>query len=156
MSGLQVIKSNGKVIAIIIRKGINIKGVKFFTPPHYPFQIGFHNRKKNTYLKPHLHPVHNFYIKSSQEVLYILQGKVRINLYSDEKKFICYKILNSGDSVLLVNGGHGVKLLKDSKIFEVKQGPYVGDEKAKVFISERKNKRSEFISERKNKRSEFI
>ena len=35
-------------------------------------------------------------------------------------------ILNSGDTVLLLTGGHGFNLLEDSKIIEVKQGPYGG------------------------------
>lgn len=130
----EVIQSKNKVIAIVVRKSTRVKGVKFFTPGDYPFQVGFHNRDKNTYLKPHIHPVHNFYIKSSQEVLYVLEGKIKVDLYSNKKKFISFKILKSGDSILLVSGGHGVKFLKKSKVFEVKQGPYVGDDKAKIFI----------------------
>lgn len=134
MSSPEIIKHQKKIIAIIIRKNIKVKGVKFFTPSDYPFQIGFHNRPKNVVLKPHLHPIHNFFIKSSQEVLYILDGQIKIDLYSDKKKVIQSVILNSGDGILFVSGGHGIKFLKDSKIFEVKQGPYVGDTLAKIFI----------------------
>jgi hypothetical protein len=134
MSVPEIVKHKNKIIAIIVRKNIKVKGVKFFTPDDYPFQIGFHNRPKNTFLKPHLHPAHNFFIKSSQEVLYILKGKIKVDLYSNDKKFIKYKILNGGDSILFVGGGHAVKFLKKSKIFEIKQGPYPGDKKAKIFI----------------------
>ena len=134
MSAPEIIKNQSKIIAIIIRKNISINGVKFFTPHSYPFQIGFHNRPKDTFLKPHLHPIHNFFIKSSQEVLYVLTGKISVDLYSLNKNFIGQKILKGGDSILFVNGGHAIKFLKKSKIFEVKQGPYVGDKKAKIFI----------------------
>ncbi len=136
MSSLDIVKSNKKTIAIIIRNNIAVKGVKFFSPKDYPFQIGFHNRPEKTVLKPHKHPAHNFFIKSSQEVLYILRGKIRVDLYDNgnKKKLLCRKTLKDGDSILFVSGGHGVTFLKDSKIFEVKQGPYVGDDKAKIFI----------------------
>jgi len=37
------------------------------------------------------------------------------------------KILNKGDVILLVNGGHGFEMLEKTEMIEVKQGPYVGD-----------------------------
>lgn len=134
MSSIETIKSGKLTIAIIIRNNLKVKGVKFFTPNNYPFQIGFHDRPKNTTLKPHLHPVHNFFIESSQEVLYLLEGKIKVDLYDENKRKFTTKVLKTGDSILFVNGGHGIKFLESSRIFEIKQGPYVGDVKAKIFI----------------------
>lgn len=134
MSLSEVVKKNNKVLAIVVRKNIKVKGVEFFTPKSYPFQIGFHDRPKDTYLKPHLHPLKNFYVKSTQEVLYVLEGKIKVDLYDDKKKLVNSKILNSGDSILFVSGGHGIKFLKKSRVFEVKQGPFFGDKKAKTYI----------------------
>lgn len=134
MSLPEVVKKNSKVIAIVVRKNIKVKEVEFFSPKNYPFQIGFHDRPKNTYLKPHLHPLKNFYIKSAQEVLYVLEGKIKIDLYDEKKKLVGHKTLNSGDSILFVSGGHGIKFIKKSRVFEVKQGPFFGDKKAKTYI----------------------
>lgn len=134
MSLTKIVRFKKKVIAIIIRKNLKVDGIKFFSPKHYPFQIGFHNRPKKTILKPHFHPPHNFLIKSNQEVLFILQGKIKVNLYNNQKKLITQEILSTGDSILFVSGGHGITFLKKSKIFEVKQGPYIGDKKGKIFI----------------------
>lgn len=134
MSQPQIIKHHNIVKAIIIRKNIKVNKVEFFTPKDYPFQIGFHSRKKNTVLKPHLHPIHNFFITSSQEVLYVLEGKIQVDLYTTKKQLFKKIILRDGDSILFVSGGHGIKFLKQSRVFEVKQGPYVGDELAKIFI----------------------
>jgi hypothetical protein len=36
--------------------------------------------------------------------------------------------LEGGDVILLVNGGHGFEVLEEVEMFEVKQGPYVGDQ----------------------------
>jgi mannose-6-phosphate isomerase-like protein (cupin superfamily) len=38
------------------------------------------------------------------------------------------RILNAGDLILLIRGGHGFKVLEDLEMFEVKQGPYAGDQ----------------------------
>ena len=37
--------------------------------------------------------------------------------------FFCKKI-NANDIIMLVNGSHGFKVLKDVEMIEVKQGPY--------------------------------
>lgn len=134
MSGAEIVKDKNQTIAIIVRKNIKIKGVRFFTPANYPFQIGFHHRPKDVILKPHRHPAHNYFIRSSQEVLYVLEGKIKVFLYNNKGKTAGNRILNGGDSVLFVSGGHGIKFLKKSKVFEVKQGPYPGDEKAKIYL----------------------
>jgi hypothetical protein len=42
--------------------------------------------------------------------------------------------LCAGDIVLLASGGHGFEVLEDTKIVEVKQGPYDGKSKDKVAI----------------------
>jgi hypothetical protein len=36
-------------------------------------------------------------------------------------------MLNKGDVILLADGGHGFKMIEDSEIIEVKQGPYAGE-----------------------------
>ena len=37
------------------------------------------------------------------------------------------RILYQGDVVLLAYGGHGLEMLEDSEMIEVKQGPYAGE-----------------------------
>ena len=40
----------------------------------------------------------------------------------------------TGDKILLAQGGHGFEMLEDTVFFEVKQGPYAGYESGKKFI----------------------
>ena len=42
-----------------------------------------------------------------------------------KKKYLMSKILNKGDVILLVNGGHGFEMLEKTEMIEVKQGPYI-------------------------------
>lgn len=118
------VKHKKKILALIIRKNFKTKGIKFFTPKNYSQQLGYMNRPKGYTIQPHLHKPIKREVFNTREVLFIKKGKVKVNFYQNNKKFVCSKILTTGDILLLVNGGHGFKMLKNSEIFEVKQGPY--------------------------------
>jgi hypothetical protein len=45
-------------------------------------------------------------------------------------------VLESGDVILLSNGGHGFEVLEEVEMIEVKQGPYCGDEDKTRFNPE--------------------
>ena len=49
------------------------------------------------------------------------------------KKLVVTKRLNKGDIILLIDGGHGFKIMEDAVIMEIKQGPYVGIEDKEHF-----------------------
>ncbi len=135
MKGLEEIYSGRQLIAIIFRKNIKFSGIKFFTDPKNPFQVGVHSRKKGLKLNPHIHKLDQpIIIKEIQEILFIQKGKIKIELFSPSKKLLVKKILKTGDSILLLRGGHGVEFLEDSKIFELKQGPYPGSHAAKILL----------------------
>ena len=135
MKNVEKVTEGKKLIAVIFRKNIAVDGVKFLTDKSNPFQLGIHSRKKGTALPPHVHKIEKpLTIKSIQEILYVVSGKVKVSLYGTNGKKIKSKTLLSGDSILLVSGGHGVDFLESSRIFEVKQGPYPGATKAKTFI----------------------
>lgn len=121
---LKEIKKNNKIIALIISKKLEKEGTNFFTQKDNPFQIGILKNKKGVKVKPHIHKKAKRIISQTQEILYIERGKVRANFYDEKGKKIKSAILNPGDTVLLLNGGHGFDLLKDSKILIIKQGPY--------------------------------
>lgn len=116
-----------KLLSIIIRSNFTAEGIEFFTPGNFSQQLGYMNREKNYLIEPH---VHNSVLREvflTQEVLFIRSGKVRIDFYTDDKKYINSTIVEKGDVVLLADGGHGFKMLEKSEIIEVKQGPYCGD-----------------------------
>ena len=71
--------------------------------------------------------------KYTQETLFIKKGKVKINFYDESKNFLEYRILNKGDVILLVSGGHDFLMLEDTEMIEVKQGPYEGDDDKERF-----------------------
>jgi hypothetical protein len=57
----------------------------------------------------------------------VLEGKARIDLYSDEKEFIKSIILREKEAFLTISGGHGFEILEDCTILELKNGPFIED-----------------------------
>ena len=134
---MENIKSNdGKTIAIIVRKDFKKEGVNFISKPDFPLQLGISSYKGGSKIKAHLHTEKEIKINKIQEIVHIESGKTIVNLYDlNGKKFKSVELL-VGDTIFFVNGGHGFEMLEDTKIIEVKQGPYSGKDNDKRYINE--------------------
>jgi hypothetical protein len=117
-----------------------VDDVNFFTHPSYPFQIGVHLKSKGSKIEAHIHRPFSDLIKSRQEFIHVDYGKVKITIYDENKKNIGSRILNSGDSFLAIEGGHGFNFLSKTKLIEVKQGPYDSTKNDKEKIHLQNNK----------------
>ena len=115
-----------QVFAIVLRRGFSTPGVHFFTPGEFSQQLGMLVHKKGKVVDRHRHKHVRREIQRTQEVLVVLEGKVKIEIYNDEREMLKILILKAGDAVLLAAGGHRVKVLEEAKLIEVKQGPYAG------------------------------
>jgi len=124
---IEKVEHGGKLFAIILRSGFEKEGVNFFTPEDNPLQLGLLKHKRGTKIKPHIH-------KNVQEVLHMQRGKMEVVFYSETGEKIKNVILNAGDTILLPGGGHGFNIQENSKIVEVKQGPYLGVERDKEYF----------------------
>ena len=133
---MEIIKKNKKILAMILRKNYKNKGLEFFTPPKFSQQVAQMSYNKGKLINCHYHKNITRKTLSTQEVLIIRSGKLKVLLF-DKKKFYCSKILNSGDLILLASGGHGFKVLKKTVMIEVKQGPYSPKKDKIVFKSKR-------------------
>jgi len=58
---------------------------------------------------------------------------VKINFYDEKKQYLNNRILETGDVILLVSGGHEFFMLEDTEMIEVKQGPYAGEDDKERF-----------------------
>ena len=114
-------------VAVILRGTFSKKGIEFFTPNSYSQQLGYMNRPKGYLIQPHLHRPVLREIQHTNEMLLIKSGLVKVNFYSTDKIFLGERLLNHGDVILLIQGGHGFEMMEDSEIIEVKQGPYAND-----------------------------
>ena len=114
-----------KLLALIVRgKYRKRKGITFFTPNNAIQQFGYMKHKKQHIIKPHLHKKRLTKIFYTTEVILLLKGILRIDFYNRFKKYLFSKILKEKDIIMLVQGGHGFKVLKNIEMLEIKQGPY--------------------------------
>lgn len=125
------IKHNDELIAIILRAQYTCEKTTFFSSPDFSQQLGYIVYKKDGEIKAHSHREVHRKITLTQEVLFIKKGRLVVNLYTQNKEYITSRELNSGDIVFLCSGGHGFKMLEDTEMVEVKQGPYSGKESDK-------------------------
>jgi len=136
MNKPDVVTYKNRPVAIILRKDIAVSGLTFFTEPDNAFQVGLHHQPKGLILAPHVHTMtHPIVINEIQEVLMILSGSIRLTLYSQDGKKLGERILKANDSVLLLREGHQIEYLEETRMFEVKQGPYPGAKNAKIYLT---------------------
>lgn len=114
-------------LAIIIRSNYKKEGIEFFTNDNDSQQLGYMNRPEGYVIAPHRHNIVPREVHLTQEVLFIKSGKIRVDFFDNEQNYIISSILEKGDVILLSDGGHGFKMLEQSEIIEVKQGPYCGE-----------------------------
>jgi hypothetical protein len=115
------------IVALIIRASFDEPGVHFFSPPHFSQQLGFVNYPDGHSIPPHVHNRVPREVLYTQETLFIRGGSCRIDLYRDDRTLFTSRVLGAGDVILLSTGGHGVEVLEDCSMVEVKQGPYAGE-----------------------------
>jgi len=125
------IKYNEKLIAMILRSNYTLDNIVFFSPPDFSQQLGYLPHKKGSTIRSHIHKQIDRKITLTQEVLFMRKGRILVNLYTENKKYITSRELSAGDVILLCSGGHGFKILEDTEMIEVKQGPFSGKENDK-------------------------
>ena len=125
---IEKITDQDVVLAIIVRSSFSQPGINFFTPNDYSQQLAYMSHPAGKEIQPHVHKKVQREVHYTQETLFIRKGKLQVDFYSDEQKFLESTELEAGDVILLIKGGHGFKVVEDLEMFEVKQGPYAGDE----------------------------
>lgn len=126
---IEIIGPANHPAAIIVRSSAKFAdGVQFLTPLESPMQLGIMMRPKNYNVAPHIHNTNQRLVEKTFEFIFVRNGKCVVNLF-DEGKNVSHSItLETGDSILLGDCAHGIEMLTDCELIEVKQGPYVQKE----------------------------
>jgi len=114
-------------IALIIRAGYDQPGIQFFTPANFSQQVAFMRHPAGHKIAAHVHNLQMRQVLYTQEVLFVRNGAVKVNLFSSNRESIGARTLKGGDLILLCGGGHSFEMLEETSMIEVKQGPYTGE-----------------------------
>jgi hypothetical protein len=124
------IEHDGKPLVYIIRGQLRPAQTTFLTPPEFKQQVGFVVYPRGGEVPRHLHKALPRQLVGTSEVLIVQKGRCLADIYDNDRKLVATRELGAGDVMLMVNGGHGLRMLEDTVFLEVKQGPYTGiDEK---------------------------
>lgn len=132
---IEEIKCGDDLIAIIVSNEFRKDGIHFFTSGSMSQQLAYMHHPAGKVIDPHVHNPIARSVEYTQEVLVIKQGKLRVDFYSEQREYLESRILNAGDVILLIKGGHGFEALEELEMIEVKQGPYVGDRDKTRFVA---------------------
>ena len=131
---IEKITNQEQLLAIIISHRFNESGIHFFTPDELSQQLAYMHHPTGKVIQPHVHNPVIREVTYTQEVLFIKSGKLRVDFYNDQQEYLDSRILEAGDVILLVTGGHGFEVLEEIEMIEVKQGPYVGEQDKTRFV----------------------
>jgi hypothetical protein len=131
---IETIEYNGVKFAQVIWADTRVSQTTFFSPPESSFQFGLLAHEAGFVEPPHFHRETKREINDLQQMFVVQRGVVAVQLYSDDKKLLKEVVLKAGDGIVLIHGIHAIKVLEDMQCISVKQGPFLGTEKDKIFV----------------------
>jgi hypothetical protein len=120
------IEHKGKMLAVIVTNDFSERGITFFTPDELSQQLAYMHHPVGKKIEAHVHTPATRQVLLTQEALFIKRGKLRVDFFDGDQTYLRSWVLQAGDVILLVQGGHGFEVLEELEMFEVKQGPYLG------------------------------
>jgi len=132
---MEKIKDGDSVLAIVLRGGDWEDGLNFVSSEGDYQQVGTWTYKKGHKTKPHIHLIEPREVLRTQEVVFVRDGRVKVDIYTEKEEFLESVELGEGDVIIILGGGHGYEMLEDdTRVLEVKNGPYLGPDKDRKRI----------------------
>lgn len=124
---VEIITHNAEEVAYILRADVTPDSTTFLTPGTLGQEMGLIVYGAGQFIQPHAHLPVTRQVNGTTECVIVRKGRCIVDFYDDARHLILSRELALGDVVLLLGGGHGFRMLEDTVLFEVKQGPYMGD-----------------------------
>jgi hypothetical protein len=118
--------ASGVVLAYLVRGGAPPSETTFLTPHDCTLQVGHVVYPAGGEIPRHVHLPIERHLVGSTEVLLLQQGRCEVDVYTDDRRMVVTREMHVGDILIAVSGGHGFRVLEDTVLLEIKQGPYPG------------------------------
>ena len=133
MEKVENIRWNGELLACIVRAQVSFAQTGFVTPPEYNFQVGFIVHPAESKIASHEHSTVEQRVTQIFEVLLVRKGRCEVDIYNRDRERVATRELREGDLLLIIEGGHGFRMLEDTVFLEIKQGPYTGADQKRLY-----------------------
>jgi hypothetical protein len=133
--GIESIEYNGTMYAEIIWGDTTVDHTTFFSPAESSFQFGLLAHKAGFVEPPHYHKAIRRQIDDLQQMFVVQHGVIVVELYGDDGILLREVVLKTGDAIVLIHGVHAIRVVEDMQCISVKQGPFMGTENDKIFVT---------------------
>ena len=110
---IQKITHNSQLLALIVTHKYSEDGIHFFTDDDQYHQLAFMKHPAGKSIQPHVHNSVAREVHYTEEVLFIKKGKLRVDFYTEGQDYLESRVLEAGDVILLIQGGHGFEVLEE-------------------------------------------
>jgi hypothetical protein len=121
---IETIASNGVVLAYIARASGPPSSTTFLTPDECNLQVGRVVYPAGGVIARHMHLPVERHLVGTTEVLMVERGRCEVEVYAEDRSLVATRALEVGDIVIALGGGHSFRVLEDTVLLEIKQGPY--------------------------------
>jgi mannose-6-phosphate isomerase-like protein (cupin superfamily) len=133
MDQIETVSDSTTLYCYIIRSSVSPTKTTFITPSAATQQVGFIVYPRGGQVPRHAHKVVERHVRGTPEVLVVRSGRCEVDLYDQEERLVATRPIGTGDVIILIAGGHGLRMLEDTVFLEIKQGPYLGTDDKVLF-----------------------
>jgi hypothetical protein len=134
-ANVEAVEYHGVKYAEIIWADSRVETTTFFSPSESSFQFGLLAHAAGFVEPPHYHKPVERTINDLQQMFVVQRGVVAVQLYSDAGDLLREIVMRAGDAIVLIHGVHAIRVVEDMQCISVKQGPFLGTENDKVFVT---------------------
>jgi quercetin dioxygenase-like cupin family protein len=124
---IEPIVFDGQSLGFIVRGGSTPDRTTYLTPSDCPLQLGYVVYSAGQEIPRHVHLPIQRRLVGTAEVLIVERGRCEVDIYTEDRRVAAIRELRAGDILIATAGGHGFRILEDTVLLEIKQGPYPGD-----------------------------
>jgi hypothetical protein len=134
---IETIADSGAVLAYIARGAASSAALPdrttFLTPDDCNLQVGHVVYPAGGEIARHMHLPIERHLTGTTEVLLLQRGRCEVDVYTQDRRLVATRELHAGDILIAVGGGHGFRVIQDTVLLEIKQGPYPGGAEKERF-----------------------
>ena len=126
----------GEEVYAILVQGDNLKeGSQWFGQSYESLQASRMKYQAGKAFRIHHHILNPRTIKRTQEAFVVVSGRLAADIYDNKANLIGTLEAGPGEAILIYRGGHGIRIVEDSVVYEIKAGQYSVPSEDKEFLN---------------------
>jgi quercetin dioxygenase-like cupin family protein len=117
----------------IVRGRADLDETTFVTGADETLQVGYVVHPAGHEIPRHQHGRIERHLTRTGEVVVVQRGRCEVDIYDEDRALVATRTLEAGDVLIMVAGGHGFRMVEDTVLLEMKQGPYPGPSEKEHF-----------------------